>query len=125
MKKIKPLLALLILSASLVSCGTGLKVTACVVDAAHESFRCTHGSSKTTVPLVQGEALLCASPIDTENFLKACKEKQILDITLCQYEGAEFTCKLDGVVTEISVADADNYFCLSALDFSRLKQRCK
>ncbi len=109
------------------NCNHGLKATVCVVDAAAQGFQCSYDGGKGYfISLKEGEHLLCASITDAENVLKACKEKKQLPITLCTYIDPSFHCvEPTGQDFELSVKDADNYFCLSPKDRRRLLERCR
>ena len=123
-------LLILFISFSLFACASlGPAITACTVDVDKNGFDCvTYPSKKSFIAFSLGLDLLCASPEDTEDFLKACKEQnQILPITYCQLSIFEkyFTCTdPNGETSELPVKDADNYFCVSELNLKRIKQRC-
>jgi len=124
---LKGLLALsLILGASCNKAGPA--ITGCVVDAAKDGFDCvTYPSTKSFLPWSLGVFLSCASPEDIEDFLKACESQQILPITTCKLEVNQdkFQCTdPHGFKIEISLDEADNFFCASSLNWTRMKQRC-
>lgn len=103
----------------------GPEVEVCIVDAVHRVFQCAKGKSNRALPLAQGVGLKCASPPDTEEFLKACKQGTLLQVTQCVYTDQGFLC-LDilGHQKIISISDADNYACLNDQDYKRITERC-
>lgn len=108
------------------NCGPkGLDLLVCIVDAKSLGFQCSkdQGATGQFILFEQGVALECASPEDTEKFLKACKDHKVVEVTICSYsvEKKSFVCE-DG--TLISIEKADNYVCLSPKDRTRLLERC-
>lgn len=125
------LLALLVsLSVSLVSCRKGARVTVCIVDAPNYGFQCADSDSNKKdyfLPLSEGKHLRCMSPEDTESFLKACKQGQVVEGTECIFEeGNQFVCRdLLGREYPLVVDEADNFFCVSKLHKERIIDRCE
>lgn len=79
-------------------------------------------------PFEKGKDLLCASPSDTEDFLKECKNGRILTIPLCTYEESTKWFHCDdpkGIYYKLETSQADNFFCLSQQDRKRLLYRCE
>lgn len=122
----------MILFVTFVSCAQpgGPIVTGCVVSGKNPAllgFQCvTEGGPSFFKPLAQGYDLKCASPHDFEDALKACRNHQVLTITLCSLEAVgDFLC-IDPQLNQfhLSLSDADNYFCLSEEDRQRVIQRC-
>lgn len=112
-------------------CAPGMNSTVCVVDPPNAGYQCsTDRQPGYYINWEQGKDLICASSADAEEFLKSCKQHEILPITLCTYEASPpgFLCKApgtgpgEGVV--ISLDQANNYFCLSPKDHRRLLERC-
>ncbi len=106
-------------------CASGVKLTVCLVDSAHSGFQCVYNGDTAhgyLLPFEKGTDLLCASPGDTEEFLKNCKNHVILPITLCSYKSEEFQCSDQ---LKLSLSAADNFVCLSQIDHTRLLERCK
>lgn len=127
MIKPRQLKVFLILLGSFVNgCASGLKAQVCIVDAAHLGFQCAGQNIKSHFVLFEdGRELQCASPKDSEEFLKQCKEHKVLPIDMCSYDGASFLCTTpQGDAYRLLYQDADNYMCLSAQDFRRLRERC-
>lgn len=123
------LAAWLILSASLVSCGHGgPKVDVCIVDVQSKGYQCADANQKGYfVRFDDSHDLGCASPGETESFLKACKEKKVLPVTLCSYsiKEAYFRCiEPNGNQYPLALLDSDNYVCLSSLHRKRVIERC-
>lgn len=111
----------LILCALLVSCAHGHE-SVYVVDSANGGFE---GESE-FVSFDDGTDLLCSSPSDTEELLKACKEQRVIVVTLCSYLKPNFLCTdPSGKQFRLITSDADNYVCLSPTDHRRLLERCK
>jgi hypothetical protein len=73
-----------------------------------------------------GIDLICASPQDSEDFLKECKAGKVIEIPLCSYapHEAAFLCAFYASKTSLTPEQADNYFCLLPKDRKRLIQRC-
>ncbi len=104
----------------------GPDVTGCVVDSASLGFQCANSKTKYYITFEQGKDLLCASPSDIEDFLKACKDKKVILITLCRFDTPLFTCtKSPGEQFQDVPEHMDNYFCLSQKDRKRVIERCK
>ncbi len=110
------------------SCAHGLRTTVCIVDYNNSGFQCSGEKKKLAYFLAfeKGKDLLCYSPTDTENFVKACKDHIILPVTSCSYSNGAFLC-IDPSKGSfyISPLQASNYFCLSPRDHSRLIERCR
>lgn len=111
------------------SCASpGPKVTVCVVSAQSEVYDCIDGNNtKTQVPFSQDPGLICSSPHDLEEALKACKAGNILTVTSCtlKYANSEFLCvQPNGSQFFLLYPDAENYVCLSGQDKQRLLERC-
>lgn len=92
-------------------------------------FRCVkHGQKAWSWNLVQGHGLMCTTPFEFENFLKACKKKVVLDVTTCllNQDNSVFNCQVPngGPNYQQSFMEANNDFCVSPLDLGRIKQRC-
>jgi hypothetical protein len=102
-------------------------VAGCVVDNTSSGYQCVYKKKEYFVPFSQSESLQCASPDDTESFLKACKKGQVLKVTLCHYFAPNgFECESPlGVKSIIPVEAANNYFCLSSKDMKRVQERCE
>ncbi len=110
------------------NCAHGVRTQICVVDTVNLGFQCVSDDHKTGfyLPFDKGTDLLCASPAQTESFLKACKEHHPIDITLCSYRDASFLCtNSTGERIIIPPHEADNYFCLTPRDRARVLERCK
>lgn len=78
-------------------------------------------------PLNEGYDMKCAKPHDVEDALKACKQNQVLKITLCSLVApeAEFLCQTPQLsYFNIALSDADNYFCMNERDYQRIIERC-
>lgn len=106
----------------------GIRATVCIVDAKSLGFQCNFNGEKKGyfVPFEQGGDLMCSSPEETEDFLKACKQDhKILDIVMCSWVSGSFLCmsKVAQAYT-MSPEKVDNYFCLGHQDFKRLGERC-
>jgi hypothetical protein len=120
---------LLISSVSLSSCKHGGPlVDICIVDEKREGFQCVSYKDKEYyLPFLRGSHLLCSSPYDTEDFLKACKKGQVLIVTLCSYdlENKDFKCKdKKGQEFHISSKQAENYACFTSQHRKRIIERC-
>lgn len=110
-------------------CASGLKATVCLVDSANAGFQCAYNGDAAHgyfLPLEKGADLLCASPEDTEDFIKACKNHQILPIPLCSLNMPGFLCTTPSSDHYyLSLPQLDNFVCLSSIDRKRLIQRCQ
>lgn len=110
--------------------GTGPVVTGCIVsgkDVSHLGFQCvTENGPSSFKPLDQGYDLKCTSPTDFEDALKACRNNQVLSITLCNYAADGIFHCIDPQyrLFTLTLLQADNYFCLSEQDRQRVIQRC-
>jgi hypothetical protein len=119
----------LISSVGLSNCASGPKVNVCIVDSKNDGYQCVNYKKKEyflTFP--EQLDLVCASPYDTEAFLKACKAGSVLTVTLCSYqiESGQFQCQDPlGKTFLLDVDKADNYLCLSAQHRKRVIERCK
>lgn len=105
----------------------GPKVEGCVVDAESEGYQCVEYPEKERfIPFSMGQDLECMSPADLENMLLSCRRKTV-DLTLCavNYEADLFSC-IDphNEEFEISLEDADNFFCMSPGHLQRVTDRC-
>ena len=114
-----------------VSCGhLGADITACTIDAEGGQFECASGNNRFALSFKDGHNLGCMSPMDLEDVLKACKQHQKLEATMCQLDG-DFTKYLtcyppdNRAKYSITIAMANSYFCLSQQDYKRVQQRCK
>jgi hypothetical protein len=96
------------------------------VDVKRAGFACVDENQKDLfIPFDQGRDKVCASPKDTEAFLKACKAHKLIEITLCSWDTIDFKCKdPSGASYGFCPACAENYFCLSEKDWGRVKERC-
>jgi hypothetical protein len=121
------LISLLSLGA-LGSCAKGLDVVVCVVDSEMAGFQCAkYGNEKGYfLSLQDGKSLQCASPAESEEFLKQCKQHNVLPISACSYDGAAFLCMSPGrPAYKLDLKDADNYVCISEQDRRRISERCR
>jgi hypothetical protein len=112
------------------SCASGIDATLCIVDSHNYGFQCMNEKSKDGYFLSyrDGAELICASPSDTEVFLKACKKKKLVEVALCSYVESldKFGClDLEGNQFEIENPKAENFVCLSLQDRTRLIYRCQ
>lgn len=107
-------------------CGPGLQVTACVVDTPNNGFQCINSKKKKSyVPFSLGGLLKCASPRDTEDYLKACQQHRVIPIPLCHIHGGDFLCiNPDQTQFTQSYESSDNYFCMTDADRKRVQERC-
>lgn len=106
---------------------SGPAVTLCIVDASNHGFQCADQKNKFFMPFEKSLSMVCASPFDTEEALKACKAGYILPITLCSLhlESIDFLCvEPSGNQKYIAISDADNYVCMNNEDRKRLLERC-
>lgn len=99
------------------------------MDLKSQGYQCiTEPNIKSFKTWKQGQevGLKCASPQETEDFLKACKQQhQVLPITLCHYIPDGFTCvDPDGHQFPLDWNAADNYFCMDDQDWKRTRERC-
>jgi hypothetical protein len=102
-------------------------VTACVVDAQYQMFQCSeNGEREFSIPFEKGYLLECASPEDTEYFLKACKRGEIVEVTECRYKDPSFFYCTDvtGEGFDLPVMLADKYFCMTPQHKKRVIDRC-
>jgi hypothetical protein len=97
------------------------------VDAPTAHFECSDAKKKTfEMDLSGGKDLLCASPFDTETFIKACKQGNVIDIALCHFTGDDlFDCKDGDKDYQKHLAEVNNYFCLTEQHRKRVIDRCK
>lgn len=106
----------------------GPKVTVCIVDVKHDGFQCVqYPNTRYFLPAKDGKNLLCASPAEIEDAIKACEKHQILQITLCKLKSDldGFTCKNpQGHESNLPWGDSDNYGCMTQKDFKRILERC-
>lgn len=129
MKNYKLRVSLPIFLSLLVSCAHGVVITVCVVDSQNKGFQCVKQDQKDGyfLPFEKGSDLLCASPSDTEDFMKACKQHNVINITLCSINGESFLCKGPGTMDmpyPISQLAGDNFVCLNPQDRKRVIERC-
>lgn len=132
MINLKLLRAWLVLSVTLalLSCSkpAGPAITGCLVDTARNGFDCViYPHTRYYTNYKTGMNLECASPSDVETFLKACKNGKVATITLCQLDAglSYFHCKdPNGVLFQLALNGADNYFCMNEQDRQRIIQRC-
>lgn len=111
----------------LASCGhSGPLITACVVDAKNEGFQCAQKDKKFFIKFEDGTNLICVSPTDIEQLLKACKQHKIIQTTECKWTEARFLCVDPDGNHHQEIPDLiDNYFCVSEKDKRRILERCK
>ena len=123
-KNVMQLVRLGILSVILGSGASGPKVRVCMVDAKNLGYQCVDSKNRKSFrPL--DEDVGCSSPYDTEAFLKACKDGEILPITVCRYHYPHFYCEEPGGGQYfITVNAADNYACVSDQHRKRIQERC-
>lgn len=93
-------------------------------------FQCATSKEKQFIQLKDGKDLMCISPDDFEQFLKACKkDHRVLAVTVCKFfelDPVMFTCAPpDGQSFPMSIDQVDNYFCVSPSDRRRIEERCK
>lgn len=128
MRNMRRLGILLLFCVGLADCAHGIRLEVCLVDAVNSGFRCSGEDIKKKFFLTfdQGKSLVCASLTDIEQFVKACKEKRTLEITLCSYDSGSFLC-IDPIKNSfrLSLDKVDNYFCLSPKSQVRMRARCK
>lgn len=112
-------------------CAHGPVVTVCVVDSQNQGYQCRKNDGKDKghfVSFLQAQQPLeCASPADTELFIKNCQQHIVVPITYCRYlpRDSDFGCTSpEGASLFIKIQDADNYVCMSPLDEARVLQRC-
>ena len=126
---LKASLTLCALLALLNGCNPGLQTQLCIVDAPLQGFDCVNSQKqKTFVKFADGLSLKCASPEDTEDFLKACENHQILPITLCNVQMnsiVTFVClEPNGMKYSVPIPDVDNFVCMTDQDRKRVEDRC-
>lgn len=122
-----PLVLLLVPFALLSNgCKNGPVITGCVVDSKLSGYQCVYKKKEFFTPFEKSGDLKCASPLDTEEYLKACKKGNVLIVTLCSFVKGEFECvsPIGGKVT-VPASEVDNYFCLGEKDRNRIQHRCE
>lgn len=100
-----------------------------MVDYARGGFDCVYNETRSFEPWSGGIDMECAGPEDVEEELKACQnDGQVLPITLCTLNippNATFKCVNPfNQSFDITLQEADSFFCVSELDRKRLLERC-
>jgi hypothetical protein len=97
-----------------------------VVDAKANGYQCVYKKKEFFLPVEKSGDLKCASPWDTEEYLKACKKGNVLLVTLCGYVKGEFECvSPHGGKVMLPITAVENFFCLSEKDRNRIQHRCE
>jgi hypothetical protein len=114
MKRFKPLkmLPLLFLLSRCASVDekkitSGPHVVSCIVDRSDGGYQCASiDRAPSFVAFKDADDLRCVSPSQLEQFLKACKKKEVVELNFCSQECV------------------DNSFCASPNDWKRIGERC-
>ena len=100
------------------------------MDVTSQGFECAYKKQSRFLTYEQGADLICASPQDTELFLKACKKGIYLPITVCSVDIVDINfpkgecTEISGKITYSPINDLENWVCLSPQDKERLLERC-
>lgn len=135
LKRKFPLAGLLWIAFAASSCGHhGPDVRLYEVDPSNHGFQCSSRKGCSFMSFADSllvrpeDKLSCVRPDYLELVIKACKQHQILPVTICELDAGmlSFNCKpVIGDPYTLAVDLADNYACLSDQDFRRMKERCK
>lgn len=107
-----------------VGCKSGPEVTGCVSDPKANGFQC--GSKKDNsifIPYEKSTGLVCMSPLDIKDFLKGCRQHEIIQVSLCKLSmpTLSFHCiSPSSDVFSITLDESDNYFCMTETDLKKL-----
>lgn len=102
-----------------------------MVDSVNSGFQCYNEKNKDGfyVSFYDGRTLLCTSPYEMEDVLKACKQGLPLPSVLyCAYspDKSGFICPAEGGVQGVFPPNQmENYYCMSKQDIKRVMERCK
>lgn len=135
MTRLKQLSLSLLLFALFSSCAhveekyidAGPVVTACVVDLPNDGFECikTEEEKGALVSFSNAPDLICTSPKDLEDSLKACKRGVFLPVKVCTVSKGAVSCNdTIGAPFSIELKAMDNYMCFNAQDRKRIFDRC-
>lgn len=127
MTQLQNLLVPLVVFANLSCIKNGPSIDICLVDARAHAFQCSDTKRKWSLTLKEGESLVCASPLETQQFLVDCHKGKIRSITKCHYsvDISRFKCvDDDGMEFTMQLGFADNYVCVSELHRTWIENRC-
>lgn len=102
-------------------------VTSCVVDMKNGGYQCGRIDQADPFFLSFSDAatMVCVSPMDLEDSLKACKKGEVLIVPLCTISNRLVACQdIEAKPVVKDLTEMDNFWCLNQVDRNRLLQRC-